>query len=121
MRRPTRNSPAPATRRFRTHCVSPRGATRQCSPAKVSRLTGVALHSPLLRPRTRSSRDPHTLMPARVSAATARLKTVRVNHPGSTYLRWGTDSAMDQYSPRTRRIADWHFEAVLPLGEYLGR
>ena len=42
----------------------------------MRRFTGVALHSPVLRPRTRSSRDPHTLSPARVSAATRGLNDV---------------------------------------------
>ena len=52
--------------------------------ARTARFTGVARHSPLFRPRTRSSRDPATLMPSRVNAATAPLKTLRVNQPGST-------------------------------------
>ena len=45
----------------------------------------MVLHWPLVRPRTCSSRDPHTLTPARVSAATMGLKTCCVNQPGCTY------------------------------------
>jgi hypothetical protein len=75
VRRPTRSSPVPATRRLRTHWVWPRGATRNRSPSTVRRLTGVVRHSPVVRPRTRSSRDPHTLTPARVSSATVGLNT----------------------------------------------
>ena len=45
------------------------GARRgSAAPSWSSRLTGVVRHSPLVRPRTRSSREPHTLMPSRVSA-----------------------------------------------------
>src|SRR3954453_24205358 len=51
----------------------------------LSRLTGVERHSPLVRPRTLSSREPATLSPQRVRRRTARLKTCLVNHPGSTY------------------------------------
>ena len=62
--------------------VARRGTAR---PSRVSRLTGVVRHSPLVRPRTRSSREPHTLTPARVRRATDGLNTWRVNQPGSTY------------------------------------
>ena len=36
-------------------------------------MTGVRRHSPLLRPRTASTREPHTLKPRRVSQVTVRL------------------------------------------------
>ena len=51
----------------------------------VSRFTGVERHSPLVRPLTRSSREPITLTPSKVSRRTARLKTLVVNHPGCRY------------------------------------
>ena len=57
-RRPTRNSPPPATRMLRTHCVFPRGEIRYRSPSRVSGFTGVVRHSPDLRPRTASTREP---------------------------------------------------------------
>jgi hypothetical protein len=41
----------------------------------VSRFTGVVRHSPLLRPRTASTREPMMLIPARVSVATVLLNT----------------------------------------------
>ena len=72
-------------RRFFTHCVMPRGATRYCVPSIVSRFTGVLRHSPLVRPRTRSSRDPQTLMPSFVRPLHRGVEhVVGVNHPGSS-------------------------------------
>ena len=81
-RRPTSRRPAPLARRLRTQWVCPRAATRYRVPSTVNRLTGVRRGSPLLRPRTSSTRDPATLTPARVSSATAGLKMCRVNQPG---------------------------------------
>src|SRR2546430_372956 len=59
-------------------------------------LPGGVLHSPLLRPRTRSSREPQTLTPARVNNATMGLKTCLLTHPGRAYR--GSESL-----PATRR------------------
>jgi hypothetical protein len=69
---------------FRTHCVVPRGATRYVCLPTVSRLTGVERHCPLDRPRTRRTRDPMTLTPARVSHPTSWLK-IRSVRVGATY------------------------------------
>ena len=52
--------------------LAPRG-DQVALPSTVSGLTGVVRHSPLLRPRTASTRDPMTLIPARVSAPTVVL------------------------------------------------
>ena len=41
------------------------------------------LVAPELRPRTSRMREPHTLIPTLVAAATMRLKTLRVNQPGA--------------------------------------
>jgi hypothetical protein len=46
--------------------------------------TGVRRHSPDYRRCTSGTREPATLMPARVRAATTRLKMFFVNQPG----RW---------------------------------
>ena len=43
----------------------------------------VVRHSPLVRPFTARTRDPMTLIPRLVRNATSRLKTLRVNQPGS--------------------------------------
>jgi hypothetical protein len=65
--------------------VWPRGATRYLARSSASRFTGVRRGSPLLRPRTSKTREPHTLIPTRVKPAISRLKTFRVNQPGTTY------------------------------------
>jgi Cation transporter/ATPase, N-terminus len=83
-------------------------ATKYRWSSNVSRLTGVARHSPLVRPRTRSSRDPHTLTPARVSTATAGLKILRVNQPGLTYLGTGAESCMGEALPLAEVFAQVH-------------
>ena len=62
-------------------CV-PARRNKVAIPAKPSRFTGVRLSSPVLRPGTSSTRDPATLIPSRVSPATTRLKTLRVNQSG---------------------------------------
>src|SRR5438045_9460248 len=81
--RPSWSSPPPALRMFLTHWVSPRGATRYRCPSKVRRLTGTDRHSPEVRPRTRSTREPTTLMPSRVRPALIGLKTFLVDHLGA--------------------------------------
>ena len=52
-------------------------------PARVSRLTGTRRARPVFRPRTSSMREPQTLIPRRVRAATKGLKTLRVNQSGA--------------------------------------
>ena len=52
--RRVRSSPRAFARRFRAHCVSPRGATRYFVPSRSSTFTGTVRHSPLFRPRTAS-------------------------------------------------------------------
>ena len=48
-------------------------------------------HSPLVRPRTRSSREPQTLIPRRVRRRTQRLNTCRVNQPArGSAARWSS-------------------------------
>jgi hypothetical protein len=84
-RRPSRSSPSPAARRLRTHCVCLRGATRYLLPPNVKTLTGVRRGSPVFRPRTSRMREPQTLSPPCVSAATTLLKTFRVNQSGRMY------------------------------------
>ena len=55
-------------------------------PASVEgkKVDRVRRGSPVLRPRTSRMREPQTLIPRRVSAATRRLKTLRVNQFGAT-------------------------------------
>jgi len=74
--------------------VVPRGATRYRPESSTRRLTGVARHSPVDRPRTRSSRLPITLTPRRVRRRTTRLKTFLVNQEGTVYEKdLGEDTA----------------------------
>ena len=51
--------------------------------AEASTLTGVRRGTPVLRPGTSRMREPQTLIPALVKAATMRLKTLRVNQSGA--------------------------------------
>ena len=52
-------------------------------PVQVSGLTGVLCHSPVLRPRTESTRAPFMLTPSRrARKETAGLKTFVVKNPG---------------------------------------
>ena len=60
-------------------------ATRYLVPSSVSRFTGVRRGSPVFRPLTSRMREPHTLIPRRVSPAISRLMTLRVNQPGARY------------------------------------
>jgi len=52
---------------------------------------------PARAPATRSSRDPQTLTPARVSVATRRLATLRVNSPVRHTFEEIGDSAMGRF------------------------
>ena len=52
-------------------------------PSKLSRFTGTRRGKPLVRPRTSRTREPQTLIPSRVRAATVGLKMVRVNQSGA--------------------------------------
>src|SRR5260370_26995136 len=82
---PEADSPPRAARRFRTHSVSPRGATRYRFPPISNGFTGVVRICPDFRPRTTRMRDPRTLTPRFVNNETSELNTCLVSQSGFSY------------------------------------
>ena len=79
------------------------------SPSNVSRFTGVRRGAPDVRPRTSSTRAPHTPMPSRVSPATSRLNTFLVTQPGCLRSKCAAaglvPASATSYSPTSKKAS----------------